>query len=198
MRLRFRSRILLLVLLALAIVAVLFVPRFPEKAKAASQPRQTQQPRAKLQIEVVKSRRTLTLYSHDRILKEYRIGLGSSPIGRKEKQGDRKTPEGMYFICSKNPKSQFHLSLGVSYPNAQDAERGIKQRLITQAQYRAIIRAAKKKTKPPWDTPLGGEIFIHGNGSASDWTWGCIALDDADIEELYRLIPVGTPVVITP
>lgn len=153
---------------------------------------------ADLRIEIVKHRRLLTTYSGRKPLRSYRIGLGFAPVGAKQKQGDGRTPEGRYFICSKNPKSQFRLSLGISYPNAHDAKRGLGKGLVTKSQYSAIVRAAKRKARPPWDTPLGGEIFIHGNGSASDWTLGCIALDDADIDDLYRRTPVGTPVLIRP
>ena len=70
--------------------------------------------------------------------------------------------------------------------------------LITRAQHRGIVEAARRGACPPWDTQLGGEIFIHGRGSSSDWTWGCVALDDGDVRELYARIPVGTPVLVEP
>ena len=81
---------------------------------------------------------------------------------------------------------------------AEDAARGLKAGLITRVQHDAICRAIDRKQIPPWNTPLGGEIFLHGHGSASDWTIGCIALDDADITELYEVVPTKTTVIIEP
>jgi murein L,D-transpeptidase YafK len=96
----------------------------------------------------------------------------------------------------KNPKSQYYLSLGLSYPNIQDAERGLREGLISREQYDRIAEAIREGRRPPWHTPLGGEIFIHGDGSKKDWTLGCIALHNNDIRELYDVVPVGTPVLI--
>jgi len=153
---------------------------------------------AGLRVEIAKKDRKLSLYSNGKLIHTYRIGLGSAPEGDKTQEGDRRTPEGEYYVCSKNPQSKFHLSLGLSYPNLKDVARGLKEKRITKAQYNDIARALRKKARPPWNTPLGGEIFLHGNGSKTDWTWGCIALDDADIRQLYNLVPVGTPVIIRP
>ena len=147
---------------------------------------------------VRKARRELLLFSGDTLLKTYRVGLGTNPVPPKKRQGDRATPEGSYVVCRKNPRSQFLLSLGLSYPNAADADRGLRAGLVTRAQHRRILAAARAGTCPPWDTPLGGEIFVHGRGSGSDWTFGCVALDDDDVRELFPRIPVGTPVVIEP
>lgn len=152
----------------------------------------------KPKIVVEKSKRQLHLYDDNRLIKTYRIALGSAPIGDKEKQGDRKTPEGEFYICRKNPKSTFYLSLGISYPSIEDADRGLAQKLITRRQHQEITRAISRKQTPLWNTALGGEIFIHGNGSATDWTWGCIALEDSDIKELFDSIPLKTPITITP
>jgi murein L,D-transpeptidase YafK len=151
---------------------------------------------AQYSIVVKKSERKLILSKEGKLVKTYPIALGSAPIGHKARQGDRKTPEGTYYICRKNPRSQFYLSLGLSYPNKQDAAEGLKARLINRRQYNRILRAIDRGECPPWDTALGGEIFIHGNGSKPDWTWGCVALDDPEIKELYELVPVGTPVMI--
>lgn len=145
---------------------------------------------------VRKARRELLVYSRERLLKTYRAGLGLNPVTPKERQGDRATPEGSYVVCMKNPQSRFVLSLGLSYPNRADAERGLRAGLITRRQHRQIVKSARAGGCPPWNTPLGGEVFIHGSGSTTDWTWGCVALDDADIRELFPWIPVGTPVVI--
>jgi murein L,D-transpeptidase YafK len=108
------------------------------------------------------------------------------------------TPEGSYVVCRKNPRSQFLLSLGLNYPNGPDADRGLAAGLINRRQHRQITEAARTGGCPPWNTALGGEIFIHGRGSATDWTWGCVALDDDDVRELYPRVAVGTPVVIEP
>lgn len=147
---------------------------------------------------VHKAKRELLVFSGERLLKTYRVGLGLRPVPPKEREGDRATPEGSYVVCIRNPESTFTLSLGLDYPNAADADRGLKAGLITRAQHARIVESVRAGRCPPWNTTLGGEIFIHGSGSATDWTWGCVALDDDDIRELYPRIPVGTPVVIEP
>jgi murein L,D-transpeptidase YafK len=151
-----------------------------------------------VRIEVFKSRRQLLVYSGNRIIRNCRIGLGFNPVGPKVQQGDGRTPEGEYYVCSKNPKSSYYLSLGLSYPNDKDAERGLKSGLINKPQYDTIVAAIRSNSRPPWDTELGGEIFIHGNGACSDWTFGCVAVENADMKELFELIPRGTPVTIKP
>jgi murein L,D-transpeptidase YafK len=153
---------------------------------------------AKPRIEVFKAKRELRLYDGAQLVKTFPVALGSNPLPAKMRQGDRATPEGSYFICLKNPQSQFHLSLAISYPGPADAKRGLKANLISKQQYNAILKADAARKTPPWNTKLGGEVFVHGNGSSPDWTWGCVALDDPDIEELYRLVPVKTPIVIYP
>lgn len=136
------------------------------------------------------------LFSDDGLVRRYRVGLGLSPIEDKVEEGDRRTPEGEFYIFSKNEKSEYYLSLGLSYPNAEDAERGLRDGLINREQYDQILSAIHKKIPPPQNTALGGQILIHGNGSQSDWTWGCIALDDKDIRELFDAVPRGTEVII--
>jgi murein L,D-transpeptidase YafK len=147
-------------------------------------------------IVVSKGARRLELYSEGRVVRTYRVALGQSPSDDKERQGDYRTPEGEFYVCVKNAASKFYLSLGLSYPNREDAGRGLRDRLISRAEHDRIVRALERGLRPPWDTALGGEIFIHGGGSASDWTWGCVALDDADIKELFDAVPKGTRVVI--
>lgn len=147
-------------------------------------------------IVVTKSKRLLQLYSDGKVVRTYRVGLGLSPVEDKIRAGDRRTPEGDFYICMKNTHSQFYLSLELSYPNQKHAERGLRDGLITRAQYNQIVSALSRKRVPPQNTRLGGELFIHGNGSQSDWTWGCVALDDKDIRELFNTVPVGTPVTI--
>ena len=147
---------------------------------------------------VLKSERRLTLYAGDKRVREYSVGLGFNPEGDKVQEGDGRTPQGEYYVCAKNPNSRFHLSLGLNYPNEEDAVRGLASGLITRAEYERITAASQQRRQPPWDTALGGEIFIHGHGASRDWTWGCIALHNEDIAELYEAVPVGTSVTIYP
>jgi murein L,D-transpeptidase YafK len=149
-------------------------------------------------IVVKKARRQLLLFSGGTLVRTYRIGLGLSPSGDKVHAGDRRTPEGEFYIFTRNDKSAFYLSLGLSYPNTAHAERGLRDGLITRAQYEAITRALRAKKAPPQNTHLGGDIYIHGNGAQSDWTWGCVALENEDIRELFDAVSVGTPVRIEP
>lgn len=121
------------------------------------------------------------------------IALGTHPVGPKEREGDGKTPEGVYFICLKK-MGKYGPSLGVSYPNEGDAIRmGVAEDLL-----RCIRERASRGERPPWGSALGGEIYIHGGGTASDWTAGCIALGEEDAQRLYDLIPLGTEVRILP
>jgi murein L,D-transpeptidase YafK len=165
-----------------------------EPWNAAALPVPLESPR----IVVKKAERKLFLYSGDKLVHTYRVGLGLSPSGDKIRQGDRRTPEGDFYIFTKNDKSAFYLSLGISYPNATHAARGLRDGLIDRTQYETIMQALKARKTPPQKTKLGGDIYIHGNGSRSDWTWGCVALEDADIRELFNAVTVGTPVTIKP
>jgi len=153
-------------------------------------------PLPKPSIVVKKARRELLLYSNDKLVRTYHVGLGLSPLGDKVRAGDRRTPEGDFYIFTKNNKSAFYLSLGVSYPNAPHAERGLRDGLISRGQYQSIISAVKSKRTPLQNTRLGGDIYIHGNGALSDWTWGCVALENENIRELFDAVTVGTPVTI--
>ncbi|HKV93760.1 MAG TPA: L,D-transpeptidase family protein [Candidatus Angelobacter sp.] len=136
-------------------------------------------------ILIIKSTRTMTLYSGNRVLRTYKVALGTVPVGPKRVEGDHKTPEGIYTIDARNPQSQFHLSLHISYPDAADRE-----------------RARKLGARP------GGAIMIHGLPAdfaylgalhrKVDWTDGCVAVTNAEIEEIWKLVPVGTRVEIRP
>lgn len=157
------------------------------------------EPAASYQIIVKKAARKLHLYNDKgKLLKTYQIALGPNPIGTKLKQGDGATPEGEYYLTHKNPKSNYYLSLGVSYPNSKDAQSGLQRKLITQAQHDAIVAAINTQAKPLQNTKLGGDIFIHGGGNRSDWTLGCVALENPDIKELFDLLPIKTPIKIEP
>ncbi len=170
-RLKFRFRRIA----AAGIVTIAFVPAWcagnaPEKAD---------------RIVIIKSERSLTLFHQGKVLKTYKVALGHEPQGPKVRIGDNKTPEGLYTIDSRNAHSQFHLSLHISYPNAEDRAR------------------AKKLGVNP-----GGDIMIHGIPPAyaylgalhrqTDWTLGCIAVTDPEIEEIWSMVPVGTVVEIKP
>ena len=136
-------------------------------------------------IMVHKKARTMELMHAGQVIKRYKIALGGDPVGPKMRQGDHRTPEGVYVIDSRNAHSQFHRSLHISYPNATDRERARKLGVAT-----------------------GGDIYIHGlpNGygfigaahRARDWTDGCIAVTDHEIEEIWGLVNNGTPVEIRP
>ena len=158
----------------------------------------TQPPINDPHIIVYKSARKLELYSGKTLLHTYRVGLGFNPVADKQREGDGATPEGEFYVFVKNNKSAYYLSLGVSYPNAEDAARGLRAGLITKAQHDAILEAIRKKMAPPQYTKLGGLIYIHGNGAGRDWTWGCVALENEDMKELYDEVSVGTRVTIKP
>lgn len=145
-----------------------------------------------------KSKRTLTVFDGDAEIKSYKIVLGFAPKGNKEIEGDGRTPEGAFYVFTKNSESKFHLSLGVSYPGKEDAIRGLKAGLISQTEHDEILSAIDEKRMPLQKTRLGGEIYIHGGCTSSDWTEGCVALDNDQMTELFDAIPVGAKVIILP
>ena len=149
-------------------------------------------------ILIKKEARTLGVFDGEKLIKTYKVGLGFEPVGDKEIEGDGKTPEGDFYIFTKNPQSKFYLSLGVSYPNIEDAKRGLENELITQEEHNQIVEAINKKEMPLQNTKLGGEIYIHGNGNLTDWTAGCIALANKDMKELFDAMPTKIPVKILP
>ena len=170
-----------------------------EVSAAKDKPSEMIEPGATYQLVVKKSERKLYLYNdQQKLLKTYKIALGFNPVGTKTRQGDGATPEGEYYLTHKNPKSNYYLSLGVSYPNIKDAASGLQRKLISPAQHDAIVAAIKAQAKPLQNTKLGGDIFIHGGGNTSDWTLGCVALENKDIKELFDLLPVKTPIKIEP
>jgi len=131
------------------------------------------------QINVYKSSRTLQLLHHNRVLETFEFELGFAPAGHKTFEGDGRTPEGYYFIDRRNPNSEFHLSLGISYPDAED-----------------LARALEMELDP------GGDIFIHGTPQMfrgkDDWTAGCIAVSNRDMEKIYAMVQTGTRIAIYP
>jgi murein L,D-transpeptidase YafK len=187
---------------------IIMAPIQSSNAEQRDQARQTVSLKEHYRILIRKGERKLYLYvkvgNKERLAKTYQIALGNNPAGAKIRQGDGATPEGDYYITHKNPRSNFYLSLGVSYPNIADADRGLKAGLITKAQHKAIVSAVNTGAKPPQNTRLGGDIFIHGGGTGKlfglfrDWTLGCVALENDEIKELFQTIPVRTPVKIVP
>jgi murein L,D-transpeptidase YafK len=135
-------------------------------------------------IIIVKSKHSMVLIANGKPLKSYRVALGKSD-GAKERQGDHKTPEGQYVIDQKNTQSRFHLALHVSYPNAADRKRAHDAGVDPGGDI--MIHGVEKQFA--WLGPLQHEV---------DWTDGCIAVTNQEIEEIWQLVPVGTPVEIKP
>lgn len=149
-------------------------------------------------IIVKKSERVLELWDGDHLYGSYSIGLGWEPIGDKKIEGDGRTPQGTYYVCTRNDRSRFYLSLGVSYPNKEDAKEALEEGTIDQSTYEEIADAIDGKSQPPWYTAMGGEIMIHGMGGDSDWTAGCIAVDNEVMDILWEFCPTKTPIIIEP
>jgi len=162
-------------------------------------------------IVIDKSDYQLDVYVNNHVIKSYIVALGYNSLDDKVMRGSRKhpghwrTPEGEFYIATKNLKSKYHKFLGISYPNIEDAERGLKDGLINQNQYERIVKAIKEGKLPLWNTRLGGRIGIHGGGIGlfegdkiyiENWTWGCIALQDKDVDEIFDYVELGTPVMI--
>jgi len=151
-------------------------------------------------IEIWKTERRMQLREGDAILREFRVSLGVEPLSGKEVQGDKRTPVGRYYITQKNSGSRFHRFLGLSYPNEDDAERGYRRGLISASEWADIYLANLHLDTPPYSTSLGGRVGIHGFGGRPyvpvDWTDGCIAISDGEIEYLFDIVRVGTPVII--
>lgn len=124
--------------------------------------------------------------------------VGRQPVGPKRREGDERTPEGEYRVCYRNAASRFHLFLGLSYPNADDALGGLATGVLSAAEYAALVTAHWQGERPNWYTALGGEIGIHGGGIDRAGTAGCVAMRDADVELVWGAVKVGTAVRILP
>ncbi|MBZ9685352.1 L,D-transpeptidase family protein [Clostridium estertheticum] len=147
-------------------------------------------------IKVYKSIRILELYGDDNLIGKFKIALGGDPIGDKIVEGDRKTPEGKYHICTRNDKSKYTLFLGLNYPNVEDAQRGLENGLIDELEFKEVEIKIQTGKRPNFSTPLGGAIGIHGGGTLGDWTAGCIALSDDDIRIIWEYTKINTSVEI--
>jgi hypothetical protein len=159
-----------------------------------------------------KSKYRMRLFHKGDVVKTYIIALGQSPIGHKQKQGDNRTPEGVYFIIQKSRgpfSGDYSQYLGdawmrLNYPNNADALNGFYTGLITEAQKNAILKANNEGKEPPKNTALGGGIGFHGwwgewpGNDRQDLTWGCISLQNKELLDLYDRVRVKTEVVIFP
>ncbi len=138
-----------------------------------------------MRILIQKAERTLSVWDGERCLYRCAVGLGRVPTGAKCAEGDGRTPEGSYRICLVKDPGKYGRSLGLSYPGLHDAEAGLARGAIDAPTYAAIAKAHAERRRPPWGTPLGGEIYIHEGGSHADWTQGCIALDARDMDAVF-------------
>jgi murein L,D-transpeptidase YafK len=158
-------------------------------------------------IVIHKARRRMDVFADGDLLKSYVVSLGLSPAGAKRAQGDMRTPEGDFFLCTVNRASAFTRFLGLSYPSPVEAAEGVAKGRVGVEVERAVAAAYRTRDRcPPQLTRLGGAVGIHG-GSAwerrpdgftlVDWTWGCVAVRDRDILELFeQYAQVGVPVRI--
>lgn len=171
-----------------------------------------QLPATDTRIVILKERQVLEVYSKGRKVRTYRVCLGVNPTGPKRVTGDQKTPEGDYFICYKSTSSRFHRFLGISYPSVADAHVSFQNGLISLDELHSIVNSIQSNGSPPWETKLGGWVGIHGYPTndyhrtwvsllfpkPDNWTDGCVAMWNFEIEELFSLVSVGTPVSIVP
>ena len=158
-----------------------------------------------LWVRVDKSERTLYVYRGAELVRELPADVSISGEDKVRRsglgEGDHyRIPEGTFFVTRRNDRSAYYRAFVISYPGPVHALRGLRDGLITQAQYEAIVRADQAGVEPPMNTRLGGLIEIHGSGSGRQraWTRGCVALRNVHMDELWEIVGVGTPVVIEP
>ena len=153
-------------------------------------------------IRIKKSMRTLEVIAPSgEIVFSCSVSLGKCPTGAKTQEGDMKTPEGIYRITHKNFKSKYHIALGVSYPSRKDALLALKEKRIRRIQAIGIYACDLIRVRPSWKTPLGGFIMIHGEHPdrlSGDWTAGCIAVKNEEIEAIEKFVKCGEPIEILP
>jgi hypothetical protein len=195
-------------LLAGALAACAAPPPAPEPAPSPEEPAPLPLPapgpcRRIVLIEVYKHERQLAAHCDDGSIREFRIALGRDPVGTKQSTGDHRTPEGLYRVVGPARHSRFHLFLPIDYPSAEDADWARKHGQLSAADHARILRAHAERRLPPHDTSLGGQLGFHGEGerwrgdsAVLDWTYGCIALPDEDIQFIADRAPPGTPVRI--
>jgi len=155
-------------------------------------------------IRISKSEQTVFVYRGSTLIARIPADLGYNFFADKTERGSQanpdhwRTPEGEFFVATKNANSQFYKALVLNYPNAEDAERGFKDNLITEKEYKQILQAEKSVSAPPMNTRLGGYIELHGDGTGErqNWTQGCVAIQNVQMDRLWDLVVVGTPVMI--
>ena len=167
------------------------------------QPTLSPEDAGKISIVVWKERRELELLSDGEVIATYTVGLGGWPYDHKIAQGDSRTPEGEYYICTRKNSAKFYRSLGISYPNKEDAANAYKFGTISKKQKNAIDAAIDARQQPLWNTAIGGAIMIHGEGEEGwggeyDWTAGCIAVNNEVIDILWEYCKMGCDVTIYP
>ena len=150
-----------------------------------------------MRVQITKHTRTLVVFDGDKEIFRAPVVIGRSPSD-KQREGDLATPEGDFYICYRNPESKYHRFLGLSYPNVEDAGRGLRDGLISQAEHDEICAAIAQRQCPPWKTALGGEVGLHGPCPNVTWTHGCIAMTVEQIERLDSLLQLGDEVRILP
>ena len=162
--------------------------------------------KADTKILIYKSLKKIEVYKNDLLEISNNILLSPYWKGKKQFRGDKKTPEGKYYICCKKNNSKYNYFLGISYPSDTDALQGLKADLITVKEFIRINGQIKNRQRPLWNTKLGGYVGIHGTGKNKyfesslniNWTDGCIALPDDVIKKIYTLVEIGSPVTILP
>lgn len=158
------------------------------------------------QLEISKSEKKLVVKKGKVVIQQFDIALGKGGQGTKQRLGDRKTPLGVYKITDFKADSKFYYFMQIDYPNLLDAWYGYKNNIITAREFKQIAYAFKDKQRPPQDTALGGYIGIHGLGESTrkkleihasfNWTEGCIALKNSEINALRQFVSIGTRVTI--
>ncbi len=146
---------------------------------------------------ITKHAKTLAVFDGEEEVLRIPVVVGKNPAD-KQREGDLATPEGEFYICYKNSESKYHRFLGLSYPNVEDAERGLRDKVISPSEYQEIRDAIAERKCPPWRTALGGEVGLHGPCPNVTWTHGCVAMNVEQIERLYDLLDIGDEVTILP
>ncbi|MDP4180778.1 MAG: L,D-transpeptidase family protein [Bacillota bacterium] len=157
-----------------------------------------------LEIHVNKTDHVLGIIINGALIKTYSVDIGDNGLGDKVARGDHKTPEGTFYITEKsvlNPEDEYLGTrwMRLSYPNAEDAERGLQNGIIDAETYKQIKDAISNKETPPQETGLGGSVGIHGGSKkefGSDWTWGCVGLTNSSVEDFFNFVNIGTKVII--
>ena len=140
-----------------------------------------------MRVRVQKAQRRLTVLDGEAVVFTCRAALGHEPIGAKRAEGDGRTPEGRYRLCLVKENGKYGLSLGLDYPAPEDAQAAFAEGRIDEATLAAVLAARRERRRPPWGSPLGGEIYLHEGETDHDWTQGCIALAPDDMRRLFGL-----------